>query len=779
MNEAQTRYDYIDPQLKSKGWDSMNSRVITEHSISEGRIEITGRRAKPINADYVLEYQSKKLAVIEAKKSGLSMTEGLEQAKQYGKLLDIDFVYSTNGTEIYEFSLKTGKGKQVSEYPTPQELWDKTFSDHGKWKQIFVKTPFAKSGGRTPRYYQENAVNRALDAVAEGKKRILLTLATGTGKTYISSQFAYKLFESKWNLQGDQNRRPRILFLADRNILASQALNDFNVFAEDAKIRISPSELMKRDYQVPMNGNIFFTIFQTLVGDRGDERFFEKYPADFFDLVIIDECHRGGANDESSWREILDYFDPAVQLGLTATPKRKDNTDTYAYFGEPVYQYSLKEGINDGFLTPFRVKKIQTKLDEYVWSPEDEIEGDIDKNKVYEEKDFNVSIEIEERERQRVRIMFENMNKDEKTIVFCANQKHALLVRDLINEYKESNNPDYCVRVTANDGARGETYLKQFQDNENLIPTILTTSQKLSTGVDARNVRNIVLMRPVNSMIEFKQIVGRGTRVFEGKNYFTIIDFVKAYQHFADPEWDGEPEDQTSIIEGGTGEGGEVTSCKKCESNPCVCQKEPCDECGEYNCTCKKRTTAKIRLGKNDIELQYLIDTSFYGADGMPITSEQFLKNLFGRLPEFFKDENELRRIWSNPDTRAIFLNSLHEIGYDEAQLEEFKKVINAENSDLFDVFEYISFAIRPVSREERIEKALEISSEKFDQNTQDFLKFVLESYKKDGYKSLSSDKISTFLELKFGGLHEAQEKMGSIEGIRNSFYSIQEILYS
>jgi type I restriction enzyme R subunit len=266
--------------------------------------------------------------------------------------------------------------------------------------------------------------------------------------------------------------------------------------------------------------------------------------------------------------------------------------------------------------------------------------------------------------------------------------------------------------------------------------------------------------------------------VFEGKHYFTIIDFVKAYQHFADPEWDGEPEDQTTIVEVEDTTGGEAESCKICGSSPCICVKEPCDECGQYNCECKKKRTAKIRLGKNDIELQYLIDTSFYGPDGMPITSENFLKNLFGRLPEFFRDENELRRIWSNPDTRTTFLKSLHEIGYDESQLEEFKKVINAEKSDLFDVFEYISFAIRPISKEERIEKALELSAEKFDQNTQEFLIFVLESYRKDGYKSLSSDKISTFLELKFGGLHEAQEKMGSIEHIRKSFYSLQEILY-
>ena len=266
------------------------------------------------------------------------------------------------------------------------------------------------------------------------------------------------------------------------------------------------------------------------------------YPPDFFDFIVIDECHRGGANDESTWRDILNYFSPAVQLGLTATPKRKDNIDTYAYFGDPVYIYSLKEGINDGFLTPFKVKQISTTLDEYVYTSDDMlIEGEVEAGRVYLESDFNRIIEIREREAKRVRLFLDQIDQNEKTLVFCASQDHALAVRDLINQLKSSRDPNYCQRVTANDGALGEQHLRDFQDNERTIPTILTTSQKLSTGVDARNIRNIVLMRPVNSMIEFKQIIGRGTRLYDGKDYFTIYDFVKAYHHFSDPEWDGEP----------------------------------------------------------------------------------------------------------------------------------------------------------------------------------------------------------------------------------------------
>src|SRR5258707_79526 len=382
---------------------------------------------------------------------------------------------------------------------------------------------------------------------SEDRQPIPLTLGTGTGKTFIAFQIAWKLFHSRWNLSREPSRRPRILFLADRNILADQAYNAFSAFPEDALVRIEPGDIRKKG-KVPKNGSLFFTIFQTLMTgppkDGQPSPYFGEYPPDFFDFIVIDECHRGGANDESTWRAIMDYFWPAVQLGLTATPKRNDNVDTYKYFGEPVYIYSLKEGINDGFLTPFRVKQIATTLDEYVYTPDDTlVEGEVESGRRYTESDFNRIIEIKEREKKRVEIFMAQINQNEKTLVFCATQNHALAVRDLVNQMKTSKDPNYCQRVTADDGDLGEQYLREFQDNEKTIPTILTTSQKLSTGVDARNIRNIVLMRPINSMIEFKQIIGRGTRIYEGKDYFTIYDFVKAHHHFSDPEWDGEPID--------------------------------------------------------------------------------------------------------------------------------------------------------------------------------------------------------------------------------------------
>ena len=349
-------------------------------------------------------------------------------------------------------------------------------------------------------------------------------------------------------MRASRRAGPRILFLADRNILADQAYNDFTssrISEDDALVRIKPEDIRKKG-KVPKNASLFFTIFQTFMSGPPKEGkpspYFGEYPPDFFDFIVIDECHRGGANDESNWRGIWNTLAPAVQLGLTATPKRNENVDTYAYFGEPVYIYSLKEGINDGYLTPFKVKQISTTLDDYVYTPDDQlIEGEIEIGKRYTEPDFNKIIEIKEREAHRVKLFMEQINQNEKTLVFCATQDHALAVRDLINQMKTSKDPNYCQRVTANDGELGEQHLRDFQDNEKSIPTILTTSQKLSTGVDARNIRNIVLMRPINTMIEFKQIIGRGTRLYDGKDYFTIYDFVKAHHHFSDPEWDGEP----------------------------------------------------------------------------------------------------------------------------------------------------------------------------------------------------------------------------------------------
>jgi type I restriction enzyme R subunit len=502
MNEAETRADHIDPALKAAGWGVVEgSRISREYPITLGRIEGHGRRGRALTADYVLVYRNHNLAVVEAKASDEELTEGVAQAKNYAGKLGVRYTYASNGRSLYAIDMEEGREGEVSQYPSPEDLWNLTFPEPNAWRDRFAAVPFEDRGGYfQPRYYQDLAIQRVLDAVSTGRDRILLTLATGTGKTFIAFQIAWKLFHSRWNLSREPSRRPRILFLADRNILADQAYNAFSAFPEDAMVRIAPEDIRKKG-KVPKNGSLFFTIFQSFMcgppKDGQPSPYFGEYPPNFFDFIVIDECHRGGANDESNWRGILDYFKPAVQLGLTATPKRKDNVDTYAYFGDPVYIYSLKDGINDGYLTPFKVKQISTTLDEYIYTPDDHlVEGEIETGRRYTETDFNKIIEIKERESHRVKLFLEQINQSEKTLVFCATQDHALAVRDLINQMKASKDPNYCQRVTANDGALGEQHLRDFQDNEKSIPTILTTSQKLSTGVDARNIRNIVLMRP-------------------------------------------------------------------------------------------------------------------------------------------------------------------------------------------------------------------------------------------------------------------------------------------
>lgn len=764
MNEAETRAEYIDPTLKAAGWGVVDgSRVRREYPITIGRLEGLGRRGKPLTADYAFEYKNTRLAVAEAKAWDCALTEGVAQAKQYADKLKLRFAFSTNGQGFYEIDMKSGKEREVDRFPTPDELWKRTFAIENEWRDRFAAVAYEDKGGSHPsRYYQDIAIDRVLEAIASDKQRVLLTLATGTGKTFIAFQIAWKLFHARWNLSRQPTRRPRILFLADRNILGNQAYNAFSAFPEDALVRIKPSDIRKKG-RVPKNGSVFFTIFQTFMSgppkDGKPSPYFGEYPPDFFDFVVIDECHRGGANDESSWRDILEYFAPAVQLGLTATPKRRDNVDTYKYFGEPVFIYSLKDGINDGFLTPFRVKQISTTLDDYVYTPDDNlIDGEIETGRRYVESDFNKVIEIRERERKRVQIFMGQINQNEKTLVFCANQDHALAVRDLINQMKTGSDPHYCVRVTANDGEIGEQYLRDFQDNEKTIPTILTTSQKLSTGVDARNVRNIVLMRPVNSMIEFKQIIGRGTRLYDGKDYFTIYDFVKAHQHFADDEWDGEPEDPGPKLPRG------VPKPKPDEEK----EKQPRP----------KRIKVKLADGK-ERAIQHMMCTSFWHPDGTPMSAQQFMEVLFGKLPDYFKNEEELRTLWSAPDTRRKLLEGLGEAGFGNEQLAEMQKIIDAEKSDLFDVLAYVAYTIPTVTRKDRADQAKSKIDTHYNANQQAFLAFVLSHYVKEGVHELDQDKLTPLLKLKYNdSIADALADLGRPEEIGKVFASFQKFLY-
>ena len=795
-NEADTRADLIDPHLINAGWGKVDLSLIRREEICPGRIMAGGRRSAKVSSDYVLIYKGRKLAVVEAKREGLSYTEGVRQAKDYATRLQCRIAYVTNGHEIYQIDMFTGEEKLVEQFLSPDECWAVTFAEEVPdyahvWRERFAQIPFKTKGDWSPRYYQENAIQNALEAIAHGENRVLLTLATGTGKTCIGFQLSWKLFQSHWSLNAQKKpdeakRRPRILFLADRNILADQAFNDFGAFGEDAITRIEPSEIKKKG-SVPKNASVFFTIFQTfmsgpntpleeldeaeddeIVADKNP--YYKDYPEDFFDFIVIDECHRGGANSESSWRDILDYFAPAVQLGLTATPKRTDNADTYDYFGEPVYSYTLKEGINDGFLTPFKVLPIVGTMDEYVYTPGDGvvITGEPEAGLVYKESDFNRIITIPAREEKRVHYWMDRFKPSEKTIVFCATQTHAGMVRDFINQYAVkkgwTTNTSYCVRVTANDGKAGENDLKIFQDNEKTIPTILTTSRKLSTGVDARNVRNIVLMRPCNNMIEFKQIVGRGTRVYDGKDFFTIYDFVKAHQNFADPDWDGEP----LAPEASSSDDTQPEKVKdKPEPKP-----EPLDDSSG-----SEKVVITLSDGKTR-QIRHVSATMYWSAEGKPVTAKEFMDSLYDDFPRFFKDEEQLREIWSDPDTRESLLNSLAEEGYDRERLEAMKRVIDAEDSDVYDVLSYVAFESDAIARRHRVKNAAPILSQTYSYKQKEFIDFVLSKYIEDGVRELSPTKMSGLLELKYQTISDAAAHFGSIQDIRETFLGFQKHLY-
>jgi type I restriction enzyme R subunit len=772
MNEAETRAELIDPALREAGWGVVDGSRTRREVIAPGRIMGKGKRARALSCDYVLVYRNTKLATLEAKAVTKSYTEGVGQAKDYATRLQCRFAYASNGKQIYRIDMQTGAEALVDAYPTPQELWDATFAEANRWRDRFAAVAYETGGGRfEPRYYQHNAIERVLEAISGNRDRVLLTLATGTGKTAIAFQIAWKLFHARWNLSdwkasGEPQRHPRILFLADRNILADQAYNSFSAFDDGALARITPGDIRKKG-AVPKNASIFFTIFQTFTSGsdaNGDPApYFGDYPADFFDCIIIDECHRGGAKDESEWRAILDYFAPAVQIGLTATPKRKNNADTYAYFGQPVYTYSLKEGINDGYLTPFKVRQIGTTIDEYVYTPDDAvIEGEVDDGKRYTEGDFNRTIEIREREAYRVRTFMDMIDQREKTIVFCATQEHAGIVRDLINQVKTSTNPNYCVRVTASDGAIGDQWLRTFQDNDKTIPTILTTSQKLSTGVDARNVRNIVLMRPVNSMIEFKQIIGRGTRLFEGKDYFTILDFVKAYQHFSDPEWDGDPLEPDP-----PGEPRPPKPEGEPPEPPIIGDPEPP----------KTKLVIKLADGK-ERSFQHISATTFWSVDGKPVSARQFIEDLFGKLPELFRDEDELRRLWSQPDMRRKLVQGLAERGFVGETLAEIRRAVDGQDMDLFDVLAYIAYTKPPLKRAERVEANRGEILARYEAKQQEFIDFVLSQYVEVGESELDGDKLPALLQLKYGSPMDAIDKLGTVADIRRTFSGFQSDLY-
>ncbi len=550
--EADTCRRFVVPKLQAAGWDNEPYSIAEQRTITDGRIVPVGKgfvRRPSKRVDYLLRYRRDfPLAVVEAKPEYKTAADGLQQAKQYAEMLSLKFAYASNGPDTIEFDYFTGLEKAIDAYPSPEDLWrryrdGKQLKDDTAVEQLLTPINFTLRQGE--RYYQEIAINRVVEAIVIGKRRALLTMATGTGKTPVAFQICWKLWNARWNRTGEY-RRPKILYLSDRNILIDDPKD--KIFAQfgDARAKIENGNAIK-------SREIYFAIYQALAKDERRPGLYKEYAPDFFDLVIVDECHRGSAREDSAWREILEYFAPATQLGMTATPLREDNRDTYRYFGNPIYQYSLRQGIDDGFLAPYRVHRVISEWDAAGWRPS---KDDLDRygreipDDEYQTKDFERVVALRARTEAIARHLADFMKKTDrfaKTIIFCVDQEHASEMRQMLNNLNNDlvkKFPDYVCRVTADEGDIGRGHLSKFQDVESQSPVILTTSQLLTTGVDAPTCKNIVIARVVGSMTEFKQIIGRGTRVRDdyGKLWFNILDYTgSATQRFADPEFDGDP----------------------------------------------------------------------------------------------------------------------------------------------------------------------------------------------------------------------------------------------
>ena len=638
-----------------------------------------------------------------------------------------------------------------------------------------------------PRFYQQIAIQKSIEAIAKDEKdRVLLTLATGTGKTFIAFQIVYRLFTSKWN-KNKTNKRPRVLFLADRNILKDQAINEFNPLEKDC-VDITGKEIRKNGGKVKTAGNIFFAIYQSIAERKSGEiiedddvnAYYKQYPSDFFDLVVIDECHRGSANDDSSWRDILDYFGSSVHLGLTATPKREDNGDTYKYFKEPIYEYSLKEGINDGFLTPYKVKRIKTNIDEYKFDPDDVISGELE-DKIVKLEKFEKQVIIPKRTKLIAKTILENIETYDKTIIFCVNQQHALDMKIAIDKYKKVKDSDYCAIVTSNEGEIGREFLERFQNNDKTIPAILTSSKMLTTGVDAKNVRNVVLTAPIRSMTEFKQIIGRGTRVFEGKDFFSIIDFVGATNLFYDKNWDGIAEDVTKTQTASTEDLDEDTKSEE-STNTNIEDKKDTKEDDTTSTPSDKPKIEKITIDIKNKKLKVIdIETSYVGENGTPLRTTEYLQHLIGILGKYYNDEETLRAIWSNPTNRKELLQKLQDMNIDESQLEDLKAIFEVPNSDIYDVLAHLSFNLDIKTRDER---ALSVKNsaylEKYqNEKAKEFLEFILDRYTKDGVKELEANNLPSLVSLsKMGVVREVASNFGGIPQLKEEYFKLQEELY-
>ncbi|EAJ2945514.1 DEAD/DEAH box helicase, partial [Campylobacter coli] len=731
-SEDDTRVKLIDAKLYASSWSEEN--IIRNYYFTDGRKLIGNKRAERKFADYLLKFQNNNLAIIEAKKQNKDALDGLSQGIEYAKTLNVPFVYSTNGDKIYEYDLRVSRGEYIENFPSPNELFQRVYGNLKEWQYKLLTQRELYIPQKTLRYYQKIAVDKVIEALINGKDRILLTLATGTGKTTIAFALCYRLLEARWNKE-NKDQKPKILFLCDRVSLRDQALGEFNAVESDCKV-ISAEEIRKNDGKIITNANVFFGIYQSLAANSKDQentqeeqesKFYLQYPKDFFDLIIIDECHRGGANEEGNWACVLEHFSSATHLGLTATPKKSDNVDTYRYFGESAYEYSLKEGIEDGFLTPYKVKRITTTLSEgYVYNPDDLIEGELEKG-FYKMSEFERNIHLPQYNDFLAKEILKLIDPMDKTIIFCANQAHASDIKRAIDKFKSVKRDDYCVRVTSDEGKIGLDYLKLFQDNDKSYPVILTSSKMLTTGVDAKNVRNIVLLANIGSMVEFKQIIGRGTRVYEGKDFFTILDFVGATKLFYDPKWDGE----------------KIEELKEQDEKEKI-TKEHIKQTKEES---KEKKSVTIHLKGTKLKVLD-ITTTYVGAQGKPLSTKEFLEFLIGKFGEYYDDEAKLREIWSDQKNRERFLKALANDGVDEDALKDLREIFQ-KDCDIYDVLAHLSFNAEIKTRQERV---LQVENGEFLKRFQKekaikFIEFLLNRYQEYGIKDFD-DGLKPLIEL-------------------------------
>ncbi len=783
LNEADTCTRFVLPKLREAGWDrephSFNEQQFVQ--FTAGRIVVAGNRARrkaPKKADYLLKHtRDFTIAVVEAKAEDWTATDGLQQAKDYAEMLGLKFAYSTNGHQIVEFDYLSGVERELDHYPSPEELWQRYSQTFGLTDAATrtLLEPFNHQSGKVPRYYQQIAINRAVQAITQGERRLLLTMATGTGKTDVAFQICWKLWNARWNSTGEY-RRPKILYLADRNLLVDDPKDKTFTPFGDARWKIENGVVNR-------GREMYFAIYQAIAKDERRPGLYREYPPDFFDLVIVDECHRGSANDESNWREILEYFAPAYQLGMTATPKRDDNADTYAYFGDPIYTYSLRQGIDDGFLAPYRVHRVITTYDAAGWRPSS---GDLDRfgrqipDDQYHTKDFERVVALRQRTAAIARHLTEFLkgtNRMDKTIVFCVDQEHADEMRgaisrlnsDLMRQY-----PDYVCRVTAEEGGIGRGHLSNFQDIERASPVILTTSQLLTTGVDAPTCKNVVLARVVNSMTEFKQMIGRGTRVREdlGKLWFSILDYTgSATQLFADPAFDGDPID---VVIDPVPPEPPVPPGPPPGPGP-----EPAIDPGLPPAPGPggQRTKYYFDGGEVDIatHLVYELD-----AEGRQLRVVKFTDYTREKVRTMYTSADELRAKWSNPEERALIIEQLEDRGID---FDELIAATGQPDADAFDLLCHLAFDCPLRTRRERAEHLRQSAVELFERygpQAKEVLHQLLEKYEQHGTAQFALPDVLQIPPISnFGNVMEIARMFGGPEQLRTAVNELQTRLYA